>query len=76
VKLQSGPEGWSESLDEHLPMVSGHPERFAADLVRLASNDGLRKEILAHGARVTEEIDVRNVVERLGGLYRSLARSA
>lgn len=76
VKLQSGLEGWSESLDEHLPMVSGHPERFAADLVRLASNDALRKEILAHGARVTEEIDVRNVVERLGGLYRSLARSA
>lgn len=72
VKLQEGLEGWSEELDERLPMVSGHPERLAPDLMRLASDGRLRAEILEHGARITEEIDVRNVVGRLGELYRSL----
>lgn len=75
VKLQAGTGGWSEELDEELPMVSGHPERLAADLVRLATDPALRTEILEHGAKITAEIDVRNVVERLGRLYRSLVRS-
>ena len=75
VKMQAGVAGWSEELDESLPMVSGHPERFASDLVRLASDADLRAEILEHGARVTEEIDVGNVVERLGSLYQSLMGS-
>lgn len=70
VKLQEGVGGWSEDLNEHLPMVSGHPERFAADLVRLASDAGLREEIGKHGAGVVKEVDVANVVERLGELYR------
>ncbi len=72
VKLQEGVGGWSEDLDEHLPMVSGDPERFAADLVRLASDAGLREEIGKHGAEVVKEVDVGNVVERLGSLYRSV----
>ena len=72
VKMQAGLGGWSEDLDESLPMVSGHPERFAADLVRLASDDTSRADIPAHGARVTEEIDVGNVVQRLGVLYQSV----
>jgi glycosyltransferase involved in cell wall biosynthesis len=72
VKMQAGVGGWSEDLDESLPMVSGHPERFAGDLVRLASDSALRAEIQGHGARVTEEIDVVNVVERLGVLYQSV----
>jgi glycosyltransferase involved in cell wall biosynthesis len=73
VKMQSGVGGWSEDLEETLPMVSGHPERFAGDLVRLGSDDELMSEVRAQGERVAEEIDVTNVVERLGGLYRSLA---
>ena len=72
VKLQAGVGGWSEDLDDSLPMVSGHPERFAADLVRLASDAGLRDEIRMNGAKVSEEVDVGNVVERLGALYRSV----
>jgi hypothetical protein len=72
VKMQSGPSGWSEQLEERLPMVSGTPERFAGDLVRLSADPALRAEILAHGTRLSEEIDVANVVERLGSLYRSL----
>ncbi len=72
VKMQSGVGGWSEDAGEALPMVSGHPERFAADLVRLATDEGLKREILEHGAMVTEEIDVANVVERLAELYRGL----
>jgi len=72
VKMQAGVGGWSEQLEETLPMVSGNPERFAGDLVRLASDRALRREILEHGAKVSEEIDVGNVVERLGTLYRSL----
>ena len=76
VKMQAGVGGWSEDLEEALPMVSGHPERFAADLVRLATDGRLREEIIEHGARVTEQVDVVNVVERLGDLYRSLVVSA
>ena len=75
VKLQEGVEGWSEELDQHLPMVSGNPERFAADLVRLASDAGFREEIGKHGAAVVKEVDVGNVVERLGSLYRSVMSS-
>jgi hypothetical protein len=56
-------------------MVSGHPERFAGDLVRLASDGAAREEIRERGGRVAEEIDVGNVVERLGGLYRSLVQA-
>jgi glycosyltransferase involved in cell wall biosynthesis len=74
VKLQAGVEGWPEELDENLPMVSGSPERFATDLVRLASDTGLRQEILQHGAKVTTEVDVGNVVEHLGDIYRSVVR--
>lgn len=69
VKMQQGVGGWSEELEESLPMVSGHPERFASDLLRLASDPSSRELILEHGARVTEEIDVRNVADRLGELY-------
>jgi len=72
VKMQAGVGGWSEEVGESLPMVSGHPERFAGDLVRLASDGDSREEVREHGARVSKEIDVGNVVERLGGLYRSL----
>jgi len=72
VKMQAGVGGWSEEVGESLPMVSGHPERFAGDLVRLASDGDSREEVREHGARLSKEIDVGNVVERLGGLYRSL----
>ena len=72
LKLQSGLGGWSDDQGESLPMVSGQPERFAADLVRLAADDALRLEIRGLGDEVAQEIDVGNVVERLGGLYRSL----
>lgn len=75
VKLQSGLGGWSEDIDESLPMLSGHPERFAGDLVRLSRDRDLRGDILAHGAKVSEEVDVANVVERLGALYSSLVSS-
>jgi hypothetical protein len=76
VKLQSGVGGWSEDLGEALPMVSGQPERFAADLVRLASDRSLRSEIVAHGEKVKAEVDVGHVVEQLGDLYRSLCGAA
>lgn len=72
LKLQAGVGGWSEDMEESLPMVSGHPERFAADLVRLSRDEQLRTDVLEHGARVSEEVDVANVVERLGALYASL----
>lgn len=75
VKLQSGVGGWSEDQEESLPMVSGHPERFAGDLVRLASDESARGEIRELGGRVAEEIDVGNVVERMGELYRSLVQA-
>ena len=55
-----------------MPMLSGHPERFAGELVRLASDVGTRREIGQHGEKIVREVDVANVVERLGALYRSL----
>lgn len=72
VKLQEGVGGWSEDLDEHLPMLSGHPERFATDLVRLAADPDARAEIGRAGAKIAEEVDVKNVVERLSDIYGSL----
>ena len=53
-------------------MVSGYPERFAADLVRIAADASLRDEIRSHGARLAEEIDVHQVVSRMGELYESV----
>lgn len=72
MKMQAGVGGWSEELDESLPMISGQPESFALDLVRLAADPGSREDILAHGAKVSEEVDVANVVEKLGALYESV----
>lgn len=74
VKMQDGLGGWSEELDESLPMISGQPEAFAADIVRLAEDASLRDDILSHGARVSEEVDVGNVVEILGSVYQSALR--
>lgn len=76
VKMQAGVGGWSEELAESLPMISGQPEPFAADIVRLAADASLREDILAHGAKVSEEVDVGNVVEKLGALYESVLMRA
>lgn len=72
VKRQEGTGGWSEELDESLPMVSGHPERFAAEIVHLARDQAMRSEIRAQGAAVVQTVDAADVVDQLGDLYRSL----
>lgn len=72
LKMQSGVGGWSEEMGENLPMVSGEPEPFARDLIGLSSDEALRKDILDHGARISAEVDVANVVERLSELYASI----
>ena len=72
VKRQEGTGGWSEELGESLPMVSGHPERFAAEIIKLARDPSMRDEIRAQGAAVVEAVDAALVVDRLGDLYRSL----
>ena len=69
VKRQEGVGGWSEELGESLPMISGTPERFAAELVRLARDPAVRDEIRAQGADVAREVDSVRVAERLGELY-------
>ena len=74
VKRQEGVGGWSEELDESLPMISGPPERFAAELVRLARDPSTRKEIGAQSAHVAESVDSARVVEQLGELYRYLTK--
>lgn len=73
VKRQEALGGWSEELDEELPAISGAPERFATELVRLAEDATLRAEVVRHGADVARAVDASNAVERLGDLYRSLA---
>ncbi|MGD2047754.1 MAG: hypothetical protein PVH96_16205, partial [Gemmatimonadota bacterium] len=74
VKRQEGVGGWSEELDESLPMISGTPERFAAELVRLAREPAVRDAIRAQGGDVAREVDSASVAERLGGLYAYLTR--
>lgn len=73
IKRQEGVGGWSEELGESLPMISGHPERFAVELVRLARDPAVREEISAQSAGVVEEVDSARVVEQLADLYRYLA---
>jgi hypothetical protein len=72
VKVQDGITGWSEDLDEALPMVSAQPERFAVDLIRLASDRMLREEIAERDADFARDIDVAVVASQLGALYQSL----
>lgn len=76
VKMQDGPGGWSEELDEPLPMVSGDPERFASDLLRLASDEESRRAIARDNRKSVEDIDVRTAAARLAELYASLAEEA
>jgi glycosyltransferase involved in cell wall biosynthesis len=73
VKRQDGLGGWSEELGESLPMISGTPERFAAELVRLAKDPATRDEIKAQSADVVRSVDAARVVDQMGALYRSLA---
>ena len=73
LKRQDGRAGWPEEMDQEFPMVSGHPDRFAMELVGLAAGQGFLEQVAAYGQRVAEEVDVGNVVEELGALYESLA---
>ena len=72
LKRQEGTGGWSEELDEELPMISGAPERFAAELIQLAANRSTRDEIRARQVEVASSVDAAATVEALGALYRSL----
>jgi glycosyltransferase involved in cell wall biosynthesis len=72
LKRQEGTGGWSEELDEKLPMISGTPERFAAELARLARDASLREEIRAQQTEVAASVDAARTVDELGDLYRSL----
>ena len=72
LKRHEGVGGWSEELDEELPVISGTPERFAAEVIGLARDPALREEVSRHGAGVAQAVDAKNVVEKLGDLYRSL----
>jgi len=72
VKVQDGLTGWSEDLEERLPMISGGSERFAVDLIRLASDRALREEIAARGGEFARDVDVSVVAAQLTALYRSL----
>ncbi len=74
MKRQDGVGGWSEELDESLPMISGVPERFAAELVRLARDPSVREAVRGQGAHVVDTVDSARVVEQLGALYGGLAK--
>jgi glycosyltransferase involved in cell wall biosynthesis len=72
VKRQDAVGGWSEELDETLPMVSGEPERFAAEIVRFAAAPALLEEVRGHGSAVVQKVDATRVAAELGDLYRYL----
>lgn len=73
MKRQEGVGGWSEELDESLPMISGAPERFAAEIVRIARDPQVLDDVRRHGSAVLQEVDAARVAEELGDLYRSLS---
>ena len=73
AKRQDGSSEWPDELGSEFPMISGHPDRFAMELVHLAAGHGLIEQIAAYGRRVAKEVDVGDVVQRLGALYESLA---
>ena len=73
AKRQDGASEWPEQLDEEFPMLSGHPERFAMELIQMAAGHALMEQVAAYGRRVAEQVDVGDVVEQLGSLYESLA---
>jgi len=73
VKRQDGHGGWPEELGDEVPMISGHPDRFATELVQLSNGFGSTEQIAAYGQRVARDVDVGDVAKRLGELYESLA---
>jgi glycosyltransferase involved in cell wall biosynthesis len=73
LKRQEALGGWSEELEEELPVISGAPERFATEVLRLANDPVLRAEVARHSAGVVQAVDASRVSETLGELYRSLA---
>lgn len=73
MKRQEGVGGWSEELDEKLPMISGEPERFAEEIVRIAKDPQVLDDVRKHGYDVVQEVDAARVAAELGDLYRSLS---
>lgn len=72
MKRQEGVGGWSEELGENLPMISGEPERFAAELVAIAKDARVLDDVRRHGVDVSQKVDAARVAFELGELYRSL----
>jgi glycosyltransferase involved in cell wall biosynthesis len=73
LKRQEGVGGWSEELAEKLPMISGEPERFAAEVIGIAQDAGALDEVREQGADIVLQVDATRVAAELGDLYRSLA---
>ncbi len=73
AKRHDGASEWPDELGEEFPMVSGHPERFAMELVQMAAGHGLMEQVAAYGQKVAREVDVGSVAQKLGSLYDSLA---
>jgi glycosyltransferase involved in cell wall biosynthesis len=73
AKRQDGASEWPDELGDEFPMISGHPDRFAVELVQVAAGHALIEQVAVYGQRVAKEVDVGNVVQRLGSLYESLA---
>jgi len=72
IKRQEGVGGWSEDLDEALPMISGDPERFAAEVIRVVKDPSVRDSVLRHGEAFVRTADIAKAAEALGDLYGSL----
>jgi glycosyltransferase involved in cell wall biosynthesis len=76
LKRQDGTDGWPEEMEDDTPMISAHPDRFAADLVRLAIDAELRGQVGRHAEQVAARVDVARVAEQLGELYEEIAESS
>jgi glycosyltransferase involved in cell wall biosynthesis len=73
VSTAAGAEGLAVRDGEHLLLAEG-AEAFAAAVVRLLEDPGLRDRLAAEGRRLVErEYDWRALGERLEGLLRELA---
>jgi hypothetical protein len=54
-------------------MISGEPERFAAEVAALASDGAVRAEVIRVGSGFVQAVDSAKVADSLGRLYKSLA---
>lgn len=72
VKRVEGVVNGGLNEEAAMPKVSGRADWFAADLVRLAEDEGLRRRLAGRAAEVVKGNDAAEVADKLRALYKRL----